>query len=201
MNLRRSGAEGSLLLTALSGGFSLTDCESDTQFWLSSEPDDKVFLVHPAACPEYPEDATESRGNHAPHVASISGPEDLEDLPDDGYQSPWTYPAQVRLPMEHWEVIVAFAHTRNARDAALLEQAAVLDGASLGPVIEARLVRVLERLAREVVAAPPLTPDSSDPALIPEPMPNTAHAGMLRDVVRLVRRTRALGISVDSWVD
>ena len=52
MSLRWSGAHGSLVLTALSGGFSLTNCDGETPYWLSAEPDDKAFLVHPAPCPE-----------------------------------------------------------------------------------------------------------------------------------------------------
>lgn len=60
---------------------------------------------------------------------------------------------------------------------------------------------LLERLADVVVSAAPLTPDGGDPALIPEPMPNTSHADMLRDIARHIRRTRSLGTAFDSWVD
>lgn len=125
----------------------------------------------------------------------FSGP---EDLPDDGYESPWTYPAEVRIPMEHWEAIVAFARGRGA---ALLERAARLDGDRLDETDEARFLDLLDALAEAVVDAPPLTPEDSDPDEVPEPMPNTSHAGMLRDIARFVRRLRASGLSFDSWVD
>lgn len=129
------------------------------------------------------------------------GPEALEILPDDGYVSPWSFPSQVRIPMEHWDAIVAFAQGLDGEQAALLEYASNLDGKVLDPVTETRFVSLLERLADAVVSADPLTPDGSDPALIPEPMPNTSHAIMLRDIARHVRRTRSLGMVFDSWVD
>ena len=49
--VRNSGTEGSLLLEMLSGGMTLTDCGDETPFYMSAEPDDKLFLVHPASCP------------------------------------------------------------------------------------------------------------------------------------------------------
>ncbi len=49
---RRSPEEGSLYLELLFGGLRLEDCGSDEAFWLSAEPDDRVFLVHPVACQE-----------------------------------------------------------------------------------------------------------------------------------------------------
>lgn len=131
----------------------------------------------------------------------FSGPVALDELPDDGYDSPWSYPAQVRIPMEHWDAIIAFARTRDEDGAALLEHASILDGSALDAASEARFVLLLERLAKEVVGAPPLTPENSDPVDIPEPMPNTVHAVMLRDILRLIRRTRQVGAVIDSWVD
>jgi hypothetical protein len=50
MSLRRSGSEGSILIDLLSGGVRLEECGSETKFWMSAEPDDKQFLVHPVAC-------------------------------------------------------------------------------------------------------------------------------------------------------
>lgn len=50
LSLRRSGSQGSLLLTLESSALSLTECGSDLSFRLSAKPDDEKFLVHPAAC-------------------------------------------------------------------------------------------------------------------------------------------------------
>jgi hypothetical protein len=131
----------------------------------------------------------------------FSGPDELEALPDDGYESPWTFPAQVRIPMEHWEAIIVFAREHAQTDSALLERASLLDGKTLNVATEMRFVTILDALAKAVAHAPRLTPDDSDPASIPEPMPNASHVAMLRDVMRLVRRTRELGVAFDSWVD
>ncbi|MDF1671107.1 MAG: hypothetical protein P1U83_15990 [Roseovarius sp.] len=131
----------------------------------------------------------------------FSGPDELEALPEDGHVSPWSFPSQVRLPMEHWEAIIAFAQSRDAAEAALLEQVSFLDGTPLHAETEARFLLLLETLAKAVVLAGPLTPEGADPAVIPEPMPNTSHAEMLSDIARLMHRTQALGMSVDSWVD
>ncbi|MDF1871318.1 hypothetical protein [Vannielia sp.] len=51
LTIRNSGTKGSLLVELLSGGMTLTDCEEDAPYYMSAEPDDKVFLVHPVACP------------------------------------------------------------------------------------------------------------------------------------------------------
>jgi len=131
----------------------------------------------------------------------FSGPDALEDLPDEGYASPWSYPSQVRIPMEHWQAIIAFAQSRDAAEAALLEQVSFLDGTPLDAAAEARFLSLLVTLAKVVVGADPLTPEGVDPAVIPEPMPNTSYAEMLSDIARLMHRTQALGMSVDSWVD
>jgi len=48
--IRDSGTQGSVLLKMVSGGMTLTDCGDDTPFYMSAEPDDKLFLVHPVAC-------------------------------------------------------------------------------------------------------------------------------------------------------
>lgn len=61
VRLRNSGSEGSVLLKPESGGLRLTDCESDTPYWMPSEPDDKLFLLHPVACND-PSTATEEVG-------------------------------------------------------------------------------------------------------------------------------------------
>ncbi len=131
----------------------------------------------------------------------FSGPDEMEHLPDDGHRSAWSYPAQVRLPMEHWEAILAFAQGLVPEDAAWLADVSILDGATLDAPGEARLMTLLEALAKAVVDADPLTPEHTDPALIPEPMPNTEHAAMLRDILRLVRRARSHGMTVDSWAE
>lgn len=131
----------------------------------------------------------------------FSGPDALEDVPDEGYASPWSYPSQVRIPMEHWQAIIAFAQSRDAAEAALLERVSFLDGTPLDAAAEADFMSLLETLAKAVVGADPLTPEGVDPAVIPEPMPNTSHAAMLGDIARLIQRTRALGLSLDSWVD
>ncbi|MCK0150686.1 hypothetical protein MWU54_11670 [Marivita sp. S6314] len=131
----------------------------------------------------------------------FSGPDALENQPDDRYTSPWTYPAQVRIPMEHWQAIIAFARAREDTDADFLERMSVLDGASFDPGTLTRFVRLLETLANAVTDAPRLTPDTADPGIIPEPMPNTSHAQMLRDVARLIARTKRIGAAFDSWVE
>jgi hypothetical protein len=131
----------------------------------------------------------------------FSGPEALEALPDDGHRSPWSFPAQVRIPMEHWEAIMGFARRLDPAGAELLAHASLLDGTMLAPGAEADFLAFLETLAKAVLEAAPLTPDESNPALIPEPMPNTSHAQMLRDIVRLANRTRRRGMTFDSWVD
>ncbi len=131
----------------------------------------------------------------------FSGPDELESLPDDDHASPWSFPSQVRIPMEHWEEIMAFARGFDPIPAALLERASILDGEFLGAAGEARFVAFLETLATAVLDADPLTPEEVDPAVIPEPMPNTSHAEMLRDIVHLVHRSQSLGMPFDSWVD
>jgi len=49
--IRNSGTEGAVLVELLSGGMRLSDCGDDTAFYMPAEPDDKLFLIHPAACP------------------------------------------------------------------------------------------------------------------------------------------------------
>ena len=51
LTIRNARTEGSLLLELTSGGMTLTDCGDDTPFYLPAEPDDTLFLVHPAHCP------------------------------------------------------------------------------------------------------------------------------------------------------
>ncbi len=51
LTIRNSGSKGSLLVELTSGGMTLTDCGEDSGYFMSAEPDDKLFLVHPVACP------------------------------------------------------------------------------------------------------------------------------------------------------
>lgn len=141
-----------------------------------------------------------------PHRSSrmwqvFSGPDEMELLPYDNNRSAWSYPAQVRIPAEHWAAILDFARSRNPEDAAWLEQVSNLDGAVLDPSGDARLTSLLETLAMALPDADPLTPEDSDPDIVPEPMPNSAHAAMLGDVLRLLRRARFHGMTFDSWAE
>lgn len=49
--IRSSGTQGALLVEMLSDGMTLSECGDDAPFFMSAEPDDRLFLVHPAACP------------------------------------------------------------------------------------------------------------------------------------------------------
>lgn len=91
------------------------------------------------------------------------GPEDAA-LP--GASTPWRYPRQVRLPMEHWERMLTLL---DGDDFALLDGLPGTDDetARPSPALRATLLRLVERLA----TAPPLTPDDVDDPEIPEPMP------------------------------
>ncbi|MCF3595783.1 hypothetical protein LZG00_17480 [Rhodobacteraceae bacterium LMO-12] len=51
LTIRKSRTEGALLVELVFGGMTLTDCEDETPYYLSAEPDDKLFQVHPATCP------------------------------------------------------------------------------------------------------------------------------------------------------
>lgn len=57
LSVRNSGSEGSVLVGLDWGRLSLSECGSETSFELSAEPDDKLFLLHPVACPD--DDATD----------------------------------------------------------------------------------------------------------------------------------------------
>lgn len=76
---------------------------------------------------------------------------------------------------------------------------------------------LLETLAKTILGTDPLNPEDSDPALIPEPMPNTSHAVMLSDIFcalftargRLACRSTVglnellhpfYGFSISSWI-
>ncbi|MDF1671106.1 MAG: hypothetical protein P1U83_15985 [Roseovarius sp.] len=50
LTIRNSGNDGAVLVELLSGGMRLSDCADDTSFYMPAEPDDKLFLLHPAAC-------------------------------------------------------------------------------------------------------------------------------------------------------
>lgn len=121
------------------------------------------------------------------------GPEDAA-LP--GASTPWRYPRQVRLPMEHWERMLTLL---DGDDFALLDGLPGTDDetARPSPALRATLLRLVERLA----TAPPLTPDDVDDPEIPEPMPPEVHQQMLRDVLVVLDEAERLGEPFQVWTD
>lgn len=77
---------------------------------------------------------------------TFSAPEHLS-LDD---TSPWRFGSQIRLPMEHWEAIVNFAHPSIATR---LEHLARLDGTPVPPEDVPLDIEILESLAQSLLAA------------------------------------------------
>lgn len=48
LSLRRSGSEGAIFVSIETGGIRLTECAGETAFTFDAEPDDRLFLLHPA---------------------------------------------------------------------------------------------------------------------------------------------------------
>ena len=132
---------------------------------------------------------------------TFCAPEQPESAPFDDNLTPWRFGTQIRLPMEHWEAIVAFASQRDPADGQMLQRMAVLDSETISVNEQHRFVALLEALVVALPDAPPLTPEHSDPALIPEPMPNSQHVVMLQDVIAVIRLAQSMGQCFDSWVD
>jgi hypothetical protein len=119
---------------------------------------------------------------------------------DAGSGSAWSGLGQVRIPLEHWELIVEQVRAADPAQAERLEHSAILDGRSMDAGEGARLLELFDHWGERIRSGPPLA--SMQPSVeIPEPMPPAEHARMLADIARLLRRCLASGRRFDSWVD
>lgn len=119
--------------------------------------------------------------------------------------SPWHDERWVRIPKEHWDLILDFARSRDAEKAKKLASFswAADDNeydyiyASTQELIS--LVAFLEELGREIELADPLVPEATEE--IPDAFVNEEHVRMVNAIATVFREAIRLQQPFQAWVD
>ena len=117
-------------------------------------------------------------------------------------ESPWHAGRAARVPEEHWQQLLEFAHTVDDAGADELERASFLENeqARQWSADNSRaLGDLLQRMIERLPAAPPLTPEVTDDIL--EPYSPAEHVRMVQAVQSVIAESLRLGQPFESWVD
>ncbi len=134
----------------------------------------------------------------------FEGP-DPDDRPLPTPPSPWIEGQLVRLPLEHWQIVVDFAAKSSpdvARQLSGISFAAAGqddDRIALEPSELQSLLKNLERLALAIRQAEPLVRVAT--AAVPDEFVNEEHARMVEAVRAVVTEALRLGLPFRAWID
>lgn len=131
-------------------------------------------------------------------VFTAPGPEE-EDLPIP--PSAWHSGREVRIPMEHWEVILDFAEKLDAEKTRILRHYAYPSGGWILPPADElnKMTSFIANLQEELLKAPSLVPEAS--SLFPENFSNKEHVRMLHAVIAVLMEANKLGLPFEGNVD
>jgi hypothetical protein len=127
------------------------------------------------------------------------GDEDLS-LPVE--PSPWHRRRWVRLPYEHWSLILAFASGIDPKTAGLLERLSNIGASQLPDQSRAELrlaAEFLHRISSILPSAPPLVTTLTN--VIQEGHPNEEHARMADAVAAVMTAGADTGEPIRAWVE
>lgn len=115
--------------------------------------------------------------------------------------SPWHLGRLVALPMEHWEVILAFATEVDESDGEMLRELSYQQrGEPLPPEEELTdAIGFLRELQRHIKEAPPLVPEPTEE--IPESFENAEHVRMLDAVAAVLEEARRMQLPFEAAAD
>lgn len=125
-----------------------------------------------------------------------------DDTPLNAEPSPWHRGRWVRLPYEHWAVILEFARTIDPIATGVLDQLSKVGAEQLSDQRTADLSLAqdfLRRLAILLPSSPRLV--DAPTTMIPEDYPNEVHAQMCDAVAAVMMAGVDTGQAIRSWVE
>jgi hypothetical protein len=129
--------------------------------------------------------------------------EESDNLPIDS--SPWHDERWVRIPKEHWNLILDFAATFDQHKAEELDECSwAADNNDLDCVQASTdelksLILFMEDLAQKISGADPLVPNSTEE--VPDALENEEHVQMLKAVITVFNESLRLEEPFRAWVD
>ena len=117
----------------------------------------------------------------------------------------WVRGRRVRMPEEHWSLVLELASFVDADAARRLELATYAgedvpdDKLQLDDGETAAVLDFVDRLASIIESAPPLVPEATDE--LPDTYTNAEHINMLRDVAAVLTEAQRLGEPYEAWVE
>jgi hypothetical protein len=127
------------------------------------------------------------------------GSEDAE-LPLDS--SPWHVRRWVRLPYEHWALILDYASTIDPNKAAILDRLSRLGASNMASHSANEMKEMAEFLRRLSALLPATRPLVEQAAgVLPKNHPNEEHARMCDAVAAVMPAGAETGNSIRSWVE
>lgn len=115
--------------------------------------------------------------------------------------SPWHVGRLVALPMEHWEVILAFAAEVDESDAEMLRELSYRPREEPLPLEEELedAIGFLRELQHHIKKAPPLVPEVTEE--IPENFENQEHVRMIDAVVAVLEEAKRKQLPFEAAAD
>jgi hypothetical protein len=136
----------------------------------------------------------------------LVAPGDPDD-PDDPLPVPdnaWVWGRQVRMPEEHWSLVLELASLVDADAADLLARATFAgdvpnDEIQLDEEQTAEILQFVDTLVSMIEAGPPLVPEATED--LPDAYTNAEHINMLRNVAAVLAESQRLGEPYEAWVE